>query len=312
MLCCLWLLSIVCASLIAYQFGVERVQVAGIGPQEINCTIVQSEHCTITAARSIRHSLEGSSLLFFVLPFTLILFLHALIGIRLYRTKKQLLESLATFDSSSSQQVISQPATSSTEPIKMQNNNNKQPNRNDTESHFPNTIKTQVESTNGDKNTQKNENKTSFQLNYTHSCEENTQLVTLTNYPQKSQILHRVCQHHLGVRASFGRCGTGSSTQFFRKCTDLQTPGAIGQTLHVPHRGARRSHSRDSICVTPQHYALPNAICTAISKIESPGLTIPLTPSVGCMRPANLSTVRQVAHRGHNANAILSMFMYKL
>ena len=78
----IWLTALVTAAAFAAQFGVLTVAIP-----TANCTIRRSTHCSFTFSRELKHSLELSSLLFFLLPGLLIAVIHVLIVIRLRSTR---------------------------------------------------------------------------------------------------------------------------------------------------------------------------------------------------------------------------------
>jgi hypothetical protein len=74
----IWLVAFVVAAVFSAQFGILYVGV----PSE-NCTIRRSTHCTLTLSREIQHSIEATSIIFFIIPGIVIAVLHVLIIVRL-------------------------------------------------------------------------------------------------------------------------------------------------------------------------------------------------------------------------------------
>ena len=73
-----WAVSILTASAFSAQFGLVYIWVPGA-----NCTIRKSVTCALSKSRELHHSLEASSILFFILPGIMIAVLHVLIIFRL-------------------------------------------------------------------------------------------------------------------------------------------------------------------------------------------------------------------------------------
>lgn len=79
-----WLASVIAAAVFSAQFGLLYISVR---TASANCTIRRSSHCTLTFSRELKHSLEMSSILFFVIPYFVIAVLHVLIIARLRSTR---------------------------------------------------------------------------------------------------------------------------------------------------------------------------------------------------------------------------------
>ena len=85
MLAIVWIFSIFSAAIMAYQFGLQWINIS-----EYNCSIIRTTQCTLTFSREIPNSLEISSILFFLIPMLIITVLHIIIGIKLQSAKRRL------------------------------------------------------------------------------------------------------------------------------------------------------------------------------------------------------------------------------